>query len=605
MQLTDLKQVLWNAGTVVFDTETDTPIRASGPSWVRDNVVSIGFAWGPAYEQSAFLPATTPGLAAFLTDMLGPNGPGMVVAHNAKFDLHMVRKTFGVRPGRRIGDTLVMAHLLDENEPKALKTRAMKEFGDPSLGAQEAAKDEYIKVHSRKRDGHLKNYGQIPSEIMEPYCRTDCNLGWRLHEHFEPQIKRSGLHNLYATELDLLLLLVKMEEVGVLVDREFLAEQEIAMTAELKTLTARVARACGHEINLGSDAQLRQLLYEELKLPVPKWTSGGKSGDKKGSTDEESLKILIAKGEHVELLRDIKQFGTVDKQRTSYVQSGLEWSQWDGRIHADFFSCGTRTGRFSCSKPNLQNVTRPDEDNPTSLVARRAFICDPGPTPDAPRKQMTLFDYDQIEMRGFAHYTADPNLCKAYHEKRDVYSEIASWIHGGKPEDYPKGTQKRDQAKTVGLAIIYGASGKRIGLYLGTNAQEGRRIVDKFFARSPRTRQLFDGIQLRLGERRYITNEFGRRRHLGLDEAYKGVNSLVQGWAGDLVKDAMVRIDRLGIVKTNTDTGFRMQVHDEVRLDGLTEKQEVDVEDALTAYNLLVPVTVSVKRSTTNWADAA
>jgi len=191
-----------------------------------------------------------------------------------------------------------------------------------------------------------------------------------------------------------------------------------------------------------------------------------------------------------------------------------------------------------------------------------------------------------------------------YHDERDVYSEVASWIWGGTPEDHPKGTETRRKAKTTGLAIIYGASGRRIGLQLGRNAKQGRAIIDTFFNCSPRSRELFSGVQRAVALRNFVYNEFGRRRHLTLDEAYKAVNSLIQGWAADLIKDAMVRIDRLGIVETNAEHGFRLQVHDEVRLDGLSTREEQDVEEAMTAYNLLVPVTVSVTHSTTNWAAA-
>ena len=602
MELAQLRSKLLAAKTVTFDTETDTPISADGPSWLRDNVVSVGFAWGPTYEQSAYVRAKTPGLKELLSELLGPTGP-RVVAHNAKFDLHMVRKSFGVRHQRRVHDTMTQAHLVNENKPKGLKPRAVAEFPGEALDVQEAAVKDYIKTNranKRSRPDGVKCWGDIPHEMLEPYCRTDCTLTWRLDELFVPQIKATPqleagqtLWDLYETELDLTTVLLKMEAAGVLVDREFLEQQQIAMTAELEEITATVAKLTGQkDINLGSDAQLRKLLYEDLRLPTHKKTRGGA-----WSTDAETLAWLLAGGEQLEILTPILRYGSVAKQLSSYVNSSLEWSQWDGRVHADFFSCGTRTGRFSCSKPNLQNVTRPDAADPTTLVARRTFICDPG-------IPMTMLDYDQIEMRGYAHYTGDRRLCQVYHDKRDVYSEVASWIWGGTPEDHPKGTETRRKAKTTGLAIIYGASGRRIGLQLGRNAKQGRAIIDTFFNRSPRSRELFSGVQRAVALRNFVYNEFGRRRHLTSDEAYKAVNSLIQGWAADLIKDAMVRIDRLGIVETNAEHGFRLQVHDEVRLDGLSAREERDVEEAMTAYNLLVPVTVSVTHSTTNWAAA-
>jgi DNA polymerase-1 len=597
MRLDELRQRLWAADVAVFDTETNTPFSADAPSWLRDDVVGVGFAWGPLLEQSVYVPATTPNIGEFVGDFIGPDGPKVVAAHNAKFDLHMVRKTFGARPGRRIHDTLVMAHLNNENLPKGLKQRSVKEFADPTLDAEERGLKTFIaKNKGTKRREGITTYGQIPIEVIDPYCRADCNLAWRLFQLFKPCLGQQDLWPLYEIELDLLLLLVKMEEAGVLVDHEFLVQQHNEMTTELEQIVDRVQKACGHEINIGSDDQLRELLYEELKLPVLKQTKGGV-----GSTDEETLGMLMKQPEyatHVPLLEDIALYGTVDKQLTSYIDSALEWSQWDGRVHADFFSCGARTGRFSCSKPNLQNITRPKEDDPTSLIARRAFICDPG-------VPMSLFDYDQIEMRGFAHYTRDPRLSKVFHDGLDVYSEIAAWCFGGSPADHPKGSESRRQAKTVGLAIIYGASGKRIGLYLGKNPTFGRGIVNKFFAASPRSRSLFQGVETRLAQRQYIFNEFGRRRRMTASEAYKGVNSLVQGWAADLIKDAMVRIDRWGLVKTDCSGGFRFQVHDEVRLDNLTTAQERHVEEAMTAYECTVPIGVSVKRSTTNWAEAA
>jgi DNA polymerase-1 len=611
----DLYERCRNAPTVAFDTETSGPIHGD-PTFVRDNITVVSFAWGPGEDECTAMPA---GIGCGngsdrpvehideFTRWLLTEYQGRVVAHNKKFDLHMTRKEWDITARMLVDDSMVQCHLLDENRPKALKKQ-----GD--ILNMEA--DRFLtSVKRYVANNRLSTWYQIPFHVFGPYSAYDTHLTWRLDARNTAHPQWGEFTELYDTEMKLTqLVLLKMEEQGVLVDRDFLQGQIKPTQARMDKAQRRLDDLVGHPLEVGSDAKLSAFLYEELRLPILGRTKQGAP-----STDINTLRALRAtlprNHKYYPLLGLIEEWRDAEKDLTTYIKPTLDASQYDGRAHPDFNTTAARTGRFGCSGPNVQQVKKKGEEG--NLKMRKAYLMDPG-------VPAWFLDYSQIEMRGFAHYTNEPRLIDAFVQGEDVYSEMAAWIYGGDRSQYPKGTPERDVGKTVALAVIYGAGPGKIGEQTGTDKAGGERIIRLFREGSPKSAKLLDGVRDKMRSTEHIKNGFGRWRRdchphceaghhkcaaihksCPFTPDYVAVNSLIQGWAADLIKKAMVRIETEVGIPTNAGQGWRKQVHDEIRLDGLEPAMIRDVRDAMCDFpDVRVPITVDVNRSETTWYDA-
>ena len=587
VDLSALKVAIGASPKVAVDTETDADLRLKSPSWVTDNVFMVTVAWGPTFEQSEWIEADDPACAELLRWILFEYR-GRIVFHNTKFDLHHIRKTFSIITDRLPDDSYVQAFLVNDSLPKALKPRSAYEFHDESLRDDERELKEFIRIHN------LHSYKDVPRSLSSRYARQDTVLTWRLDEHFYPTIQ-SKYASLYENELKLTRLLIKMEYAGVRVDREYLMRRQAEMELRRKELAQAIDKIVGRTFEVGSDDKLSQYLYEELKLPVL-----GRTKNNNPSTDAKTLRALYKKTE-LPILPLLWEHSSTSSSLDDFVAPLIRFSVTDGRIHCNLNQCGARGGRFSSDDPNLQNQPKPDEEKkPGSEVARTSFICDEDA--GSPRT-MDFWDYDQIELRGFAHYTNDPGLIESFKRGDDPYAEMASWMFGGVRADYPKESDKRGIGKVGALALIYGAGPGKLGTIAGTDKQGGMDLLDTFFKKSPGTKFFLKESVRRAEERGYVFNAFGRTSYLDRDHAYVAANRILQGWAADLIKSAMVRIDDAG-VDTTREQGLRLNVHDDVRYDGLDDEQKGTVQEILTDYKCRVPILVTHKSSTTNWAAA-
>ena len=337
------------------------------------------------------------------------------------------------------------------------------------------------------------------------------------------------------------------------------------------------------------------MLFNRLKLPVVKKTKTGPS------TDEEVLRKL-AKSHPLPAL--VLEYRQTNKLKNTYVDALPDLiDPLTKRIHASFDQTGTETGRLSSNNPNLQNI--PSRKDAAGFI-RRAFIAESG-------RSLISADYSQIELRVLAHFSEDPALIAAFNRDRDVHKHTAGLIF--QVEEGEVTSEMRDTAKRINFGIIYGMSSFGLSKDLGIPPAQAQEFIDSYFLRYPRVKDFIDSQIKSVRESGYARTLLGRRRSLpGINSRDNGprsfaerqaVNSPLQGTAADLIKLAMLNIDRK-LKQRNLKSIMVMQIHDELVFeapaDEITVMGRLIKEEMEGVYKLLVPLKVNVKAGR-NWQD--
>ncbi len=396
-------------------------------------------------------------------------------------------------------------------------------------------------------------------------------------------------------ELPLVSVLSRMERFGVRIDRDVLGDISREVDSQCVAQEAELQRLAGHEFNVNSNAQLAQVLYSELKLPVLK---RGKTGP---STDADVLEKLAEQHPLPKVLLDYRM---LSKLKSTYLDALVPLVATDGRLHTTFHQAATATGRLSSSDPNLQNIPiRTD----IGRSIRRAFVADPG-------WSLLSADYSQIELRILAHIAQDPALLEAFLADEDVHQRTAAEVFGVPPGQV-SGEQRR-VAKMVNFGIAYGLSPYGLATRLDIPQEEAAAIIERYFARYSGIRRYLEETVAQARRTGVVETLFGRRRLMeDLHSANRAtaqaaeraaINMPIQGTAADLIKMAMLRIDT-----TLRERGLRsrmlLQVHDELLLEAPAEELEetsVLVRTAMAGVaTLRVPLRVDLGVGK-SWADA-
>lgn len=408
-----------------------------------------------------------------------------------------------------------------------------------------------------------------------------------------PLLAEAGLEALYReVELPLLYVLARMEAVGVVVDRAALAQLGEEMDAQLLQLEKEIYDLAQGAFNLNSSRQLAEVLYDRLGLPALKRTKTG------FSTDAETLESLL--GLHP-VIEKILLWRQLTKVKGTYVEGLLPLIGPDGRLHTTFHQTVTATGRLSSSDPNLQNIP---VRLPLGRRVRAVFRPSPG-------RVLVAADYSQIELRILAHLSEDEGLIQAFWAGEDIHRRTAAEIFGLDPEKVD--AVWRSRAKAVNFGIVYGISDFGLAQNTGVSRAEAAEYIRQYFARYPKVKAYLDGVVAEARERGYVTTVLGRRRPLpDIRERNRtrrqmaermAMNTVVQGSAADLIKRAMVAIDR-EMQRQKLRSAMILQVHDELIWD--VEPGELDAlcqlaNRAMTeALPLKVPLVVEFKRGD-NW----
>jgi DNA polymerase I len=409
---------------------------------------------------------------------------------------------------------------------------------------------------------------------------------------------KNGAQLLQEVELPLVRVLAAMEQVGIAADAEYLAELEAGFAAEVKTAAERAFAEVGREFNLGSPKQLQIILFDELKLPKTKRIKTGYT------TDADALTGLYAQTGHP-LLEHLLRHRDVSRLRVT-VEGLIKSIENDGRIHTTFNQMIAATGRLSSTDPNLQNVPiRTDEGR----QIRRAFIVGP----DA--ESLMTADYSQIEMRIMAHLSQDAELMAAMRAGADFHAATASRVFSVPANEVTPAMRAKIKAMNFGLA--YGLSAYGLSTQLGISTEEARGLMDEYFARFGGIRDYLRDVvaearrtgytETILGRRRYLpdlTSDNRQRREMAERMA---LNAPIQGSAADIIKAAMLGVDR-ALREAGLRSRMLLQVHDELVLEvfpGERDSMEALVRTQMAgAYPLGVPLDVSVGYGA-NWDDAA
>ncbi|MBK7983100.1 MAG: DNA polymerase I [Candidatus Competibacteraceae bacterium] len=442
-------------------------------------------------------------------------------------------------------------------------------------------------------------FNQVALEQAGPYAAEDADVTLRLHRRLWPRLEREpALRRLYEEmELPLIEVLLRMERTGVRVDATALRQQSGELAKRLWELEQQAYELAGDRFNLGSPKQLQAVLFERLKLPAGRKTATGQS-----STAEAVLQELAL---DYSLPRVILEHRGLSKLKSTYTDRLPEQIQArTGRVHTSYHQAVTSTGRLSSSDPNLQNIPI---RTPEGRRIRQAFV-------PAPGWVMLAADYSQIELRIMAHLSGDAGLLRAFASGADIHRATAAEVFGVALEQVS--AEQRRSAKAINFGLIYGMSAFGLARQLGIERGAAQDYVNRYFARYPGVKAYMENTRRQALDRGYVETVFGRRlyspelraRNAQLRQAAEraAINAPMQGTAADIIKRAMLAVDRW-LQESNFPARMLMQVHDElvfeVRDSAATEAAERIRAAMVAAAELRVPLDVEIGTGA-NWDEA-
>jgi DNA polymerase-1 len=364
----------------------------------------------------------------------------------------------------------------------------------------------------------------------------------------------------------------------------------------LETLERQIYGLAGREFNIASPKQLRQILFQEQKLPVLKRTKTGASTD--AGVLEELAQVHPLPAKIIEYRQVAKLKGTYVDALPEMVHPGT------GRVHASFNQVVAATGRLSSSDPNLQNIPVRTE---AGREIRSAFV------PGQPGWRLLAADYSQIELRVLAHFSGDEHLCGAFARDEDIHARVASQVYGVPLEEVTG--EMRRKAKAVNFGVIYGQSPFGLAKQLGIDQHQAAEFIDAYFEGYPGIEKFLGEVLAQCRETGYVKTILGRRRAIRGVRADAGrqrnlaertaINTVIQGSAADLIKQAMIAIHRR-LRRERLPAKMLLQIHDElifeVPIEKLHHVARLVIEEMVGAGRLDVPLKVDVKAGP-NWAD--
>ncbi len=579
----DFLKELKDIGAFSFDTET----TSSDP--MRARLVGMSFAWKDF--EAVYLPVSSDhhkgqGLAlSKVLEALRPvleNHRQKKYGQNLKYDW-VVMKRHGITLRGIFFDTMIASYLIN---PLKLNHN----LDDISL--------EYLSVKKITTESLLgkgkneRTMDEAPLEEVSRYACEDADCVFRLVPMLNERLEALDLLKLFHdVEIPLLEVLAQMEMNGVHLDLKFLSKLSEKAGEDLKALTHEIYREAGEEFNINSPKQLSEILFTKMKLPIIRRTKTGYS------TDEGVLQKLALT---YDLPKKILEYREKSKLKSTYLDALPAIVHPEtGLVHTSYNQATTATGRLSSSDPNLQNIPIKTE---TGREIRRAFI----PRSRQGKKGKILAaDYSQVELRILAHLSGDQNLTKAFEEDRDIHRFTATLLYGSPEKEVTR--EMRNVAKTINFSIIYGKTAYGLSQDLGISVSEADGFIGEYFKRYPGIRDYLESQKEKARKEGYLTTILGRRsyfpeinsKNLQMRQFAEraAINAPIQGSAADLIKLAMIAIERC-LEKDFKDAYMIMQVHDElvfdVAEDGL-EPLTAKVREAMEgAYRMRVPLKVDI-----------
>jgi len=536
------------AELIAFDTET------TSLNYMQAAIVGVSFAVEPGKAAYVPLGHDYPGAPDQLDRMevLGLLKPLLEdplrakVGQNLKYDRNVLAN-YGIDLRGIAHDSMLESYILDSTGTRHdMDSLALKYLGQKAISFEEVA----------GKGAKQLTFNQISVEQAAPYAAEDADITLRLHQCLWSQLSSDDkLSALYRdVEIPLVPVLARIERNGAFVSRQTLADHSHELGLRLEKLEAQAHELAGQAFNLGSPKQLGEILFDKLALPVIKKTPKGAP-----STAEEVLQELAV---DYPLPAVLLEYRSLSKLKSTYTDKLPEMvDPFTGRVHTSYHQAVTATGRLSSSDPNLQNIPiRTDEGR----RIRQAFCAPEG-------RLIVAADYSQIELRIMAHLSQDQGLLRAFANDLDVHSATAAEVFDVPLDDVS--SDQRRKAKAINFGLIYGMSAFGLARQLRIGRGEAQDYIDRYFARYPgvaeymqRTRALAHEqgfVETLMGRRLYLPEINARNKQRQQAAERTAINAPMQGTAADIIKLAMIAVDRW-LSCTDIDALMIMQVHDEL-----------------------------------------
>lgn len=575
-------EVLRKQKAFSFDTET------TSTDAMRAELVGMSFCWEPF--QAYYLPVASQqhcGKGLDCKKVLDKvrsileDPTKKKYGQNLKYDW-IVMKRLGVELKGIAFDTMVASYLLNP-------VKANHNLDDISLEHLAVKK---IAIGSLIGKGKESiSMAEVPLEKISEYAAEDADCVFRLVPLFEKMLNERGLWDLFVDiEMPLVEILAKMEMNGVCLDLPYLKELSDRAGHEMEELTKTIYELAGESFNINSTKQLAEILFVKMKLPTQKKTKTGFSTD---------VSVLEKLAISYELPRMILEYREKAKLKSTYLDALPEIIHPEtGLVHTSYNQTVTATGRLSSSDPNLQNIPIKTE---AGRLVRKAFI----PRPRAEGGVILSADYSQIELRILAHLSEDASLMKAFKEDRDIHRYTATLLYQVPEKEVTR--DMRNVAKTINFSIIYGKTAYGLSQDLKISIQEADTFIRSYFDRYSGVRDYLEAQKETARRQGYLTTLLNRRAYFPEINSLNmmrrqfaeraAINAPIQGSAADLVKLAMIQIQKAVETELPEDQMI-MQVHDELVFD----VRAADVEKAVAlirekmeqAYPMRIPLKVDI-----------
>ena len=548
--------------TFAIDTETDSVSTVSAnligiSISVKENegcYIPIGHSYEGCPEQLSL---------EYIQENLGPaieKNQTKAIGQNLKFDIPILSR-HGINLSEFLADTMLMSYVLNSTATR----HGMDKLAEYYLNYTTTKYTDVTGTASKQI-----SFAEVKIDVATDYAAEDADITLRLFNTLSALLKKKPTQEKLLKEIEypLVHVLSRVEQNGAKIDKNKLGNHSKELGEKIADLSAQAFKIAGEEFNLDSPKQLLEILYEKQGLPVLRKTPKGQP-----STNEETLQRL---SEEYELPKIILQYRTLAKLKSTYTDSLINIENpKTQRIHTSYQQAITSTGRLSSTEPNLQNIPIKTAEG---RRIREAFV---------PEKGNTLIsaDYSQIELRIMAHLSEDKNLTNAFNNNIDVHSSTAAEVFGVAIEDVNK--DQRRSAKAINFGLMYGMSAFGLTRQLGITRAEAQEYLDTYFARYTGVRDYMDNIKAKAKEDMFVETIMGRRLYLNEINAANGlrrqaaeraaINAPLQGSAADIIKKAMLDIDKL-ILNEMPDVKMIMQVHDELVFECPKENADLVME---------------------------
>ncbi len=582
----ELLALLLQQNSVCFDTET------TNKDALNAELVGMSFAYKNREAFYVAIPKEQVDAQKIVDSFLPffENEKIEKVGHNIKYDLHVLAN-YNVEVKGPLFDTMI-AHYLIQPESK----QSMDFLAEYYLQYQPISIETLIGKKG-KNQGNMRDLE--PREVSDYACE-DADITLQLKSILEPQIQKEHLKDLfYEMEMPLVRVLQRMEKEGVNIDVEGLKNYSVVLEQESIQLEQEIKEIAETDFNLDSPKQLGEVLFDKMKIS----SKAKKTKTGQYQTSEDALEQF--RNDHP-IINKILEYRQNKKLKSTYVDPLPTLRDVkDGRVHTNYMQTVAATGRLSSNNPNLQNIpirTQKGKEIRKNFIARSEEF------------KIMSADYSQIELRIIAALSEDPAMIEAFQQRHDIHTATAAKVFQVPMDEVTK--DQRSAAKAVNFGILYGQSAFGLAQNLGISRTEAKSIIDSYFAQYATIKSFMDKMVSEARELGYVETIRKRRRYLpdinsanAIVRGYaerNAVNAPIQGSAADIIKLAMIAVDK-AMQEKGVKSKLLLQVHDELVFDVHNSEQEIMqelVRNAMeNAINLVVPMEVEMKIAN-NWLDA-